>query len=31
MLYAYPKNETEDLSADQVKRLRDLVELHLAP
>ena len=31
MLYAYPKNEREDLSADQVKRLRDLVELHLAP
>jgi len=31
MLYAYPKNEREDLSVDQVKRLRDLVELHLAP
>jgi mRNA-degrading endonuclease RelE of RelBE toxin-antitoxin system len=31
MLYAYPKNEREDLSADQVKRLRDLVDLHLAP
>jgi mRNA-degrading endonuclease RelE of RelBE toxin-antitoxin system len=31
MLYAYQKNEREDLSADQVRRLRDLVELHLAP
>ena len=29
MLYAYAKNEQEDLTADQSKRLRNLVEMHL--
>ena len=31
MLYAYAKNEMEDLSPEQVRRLRTLVELHLEP
>lgn len=29
MLYAYAKNDREDLSSDQVRRLRDLVNHHL--
>ena len=29
MLYAYAKNEREDLSSDQIRRLRELVDLHL--
>ena len=29
MLYAYAKNKREDLTTDQVKRLRSLVDLHL--
>lgn len=29
MLYAYAKNDRENLSSDQIRRLRDLVNLHL--
>ena len=29
MLYAYSKNEREDISHDQAIKLRDLVEQHL--
>lgn len=31
MLYAYAKNDRADLTSDQIRRLRDLVELHLDP
>ena len=29
MLYAYAKNDREDISPDQARRLRELVDLHL--
>ncbi|MGK0190643.1 MAG: hypothetical protein ACI9R3_006473 [Verrucomicrobiales bacterium] len=29
MLYAYPKNEQENISQDQATKLRSLVEQHL--
>ncbi|MES2706517.1 MAG: type II toxin-antitoxin system RelE/ParE family toxin [Verrucomicrobiota bacterium] len=31
LLYAYAKNDREDLTQDQVRRLRDLIDLHLNP
>ena len=31
MLYAYAKNDRENLTTDQVRRLRSLVDLHLDP
>ena len=30
MLYAYAKNDREDITPDQTRRLRELVDLHLA-
>jgi len=30
MLYAYPKNKKDDLSADQLKQLKQLVEDQLS-
>ncbi len=29
MLYAYAKNDRADLTSEQIRRLRDLVDLHL--
>jgi mRNA-degrading endonuclease RelE of RelBE toxin-antitoxin system len=31
MIYAYPKNEQENLTADQTRRLRQLIDEHLKP
>lgn len=31
MLYAYAKNNKEDITPDQARRLRDLVDQHLKP
>ncbi len=31
MLYAYAKNEREDITPEQAKKLRELVECHLKP
>ena len=31
MLYAYAKNDREDITPDQARRLRNLVDLHLHP
>ena len=29
MLYAYPKNEQDDLNSSQIRQLRQMVEEHL--
>lgn len=31
MLYAYAKNDRSDITPDQARRIRDLVDIHLQP
>jgi hypothetical protein len=31
MLYAYARNDREDITQDQARKLRELVDFHLQP